>query len=316
MARPAKRKQPINTQAEATGSVAAPSSSVLDSWKRVRKAPPTPPRTGSLRGSCSASSSGDAAAAEAATAPLDAIAAACVPPAQVRRLRGDQLEPPLLRTLVDLVTRNMRDYVRRDESKEKRAELAHPDTHIICVKSGRQLLGFASYRLNAYEEGVPVGYLYELQLEPEARGMRLGTTLVGEVEADAKAAGCKGLMLTVHTRNAAARRFYRGDALGFSTSPISPEACAPPSIAASCDYEILQRIWDDGAEQTLAMRGAEARKANYVAAFDSGKVTVRLVMKGGRRGKGGTESPEPEDTQKEPATEPRRTQQRARGGHA
>ena len=38
----------------------------------------------------------------------------------------------------------------------------------VAVRSGRQLLGFAAWRLT-HEEGVLVGYMYELQLEPFVR---------------------------------------------------------------------------------------------------------------------------------------------------
>jgi len=130
---------------------------------------------------------------------------------------------------------------------------------------------------------VPVGYLYELQLEGFARGMRLGTALVAEVEEAARAAGAHGLMLTVHARNTAARRFYVDSRLGFEVSPMSPAQCAPPFVAQACDYEILQRMWDDAARRQLLKRGAAARRANYIEAIEDGRLMVRCVMKGGRR---------------------------------
>ena len=130
---------------------------------------------------------------------------------------------------------------------------------------------------------MPVAYVYELQLEPFARGMRLGSALLEDViETARRRPACAGLMLTVHTRNEAARRFY--SRTGFEASPISPALCAPPHIASSCDYEILQQLWDDGARRQLVKKGADARRHNFKAAIEAGEVRVRLVMKGGGSG--------------------------------
>ena len=270
-------------------SATCPSSS-SSSTAQPREPWPTPPRnTGKAKAAAPSapvakpSATSEAPIADAsASRTLDAIAAACTPPARVDRLSGPPLDPALLRALMDLVRRNMRNYVAVDDSQEKRADLVHPDTRVVAVRSGAQLLGFASYRLNVYEEGVRVCYLYELQLEPIARGMRLGSTLVGVVEEDARRAGSLGVMLTVHMRNASARRFYRSETLGFEASPLSPAECAPPAIAASCEYEILMKLWDSAARATLAKKGAQARRFNYLAAIESGELRIKVVMKGGR----------------------------------
>ena len=112
---------------------------------------------------------------------------------------------------------------------------------------------------------------------------RLGSALVDEVERRGRDAGVHGLMLTVHTRNEAARRFYK-ERHSFEVSPISPALCAPPFLAAGCDYEVLQSIWDDGARRQLQRRGAAARQALYTQAIEDGRLKVRLVMKGGSSG--------------------------------
>ena len=208
----------------------------------------------------------------------------------------------MLRALVDLVRRNMRDYTSKDDSKEKRAELCHPDTRVVAVRSGSQLLGFSSFRLNEDEQGVKVCYLYELQLEPIARGMRLGSTLVDEVEAEAKRAGSLGLMLTVHTRNTSARKFYQSSHMGFEVSPLSPAECAPPSVAQSCEYEILQKIWDAGARKTLGKKGAQAKRFNYLQAIDQGEMSIKVVMKCSRAASP-TEDVEGVNTQKSKVSE-------------
>jgi ribosomal protein S18 acetylase RimI-like enzyme len=201
----------------------------------------------------------------------------CSPPARVDRLSGCDLDPKLLRSLVELTWRNMQGFAGRDwDAREKRNELANEDTCIIAVRSPvHDLLGFAAYRL-VHEEGVLVAYVYELQLEVHARGMRLGSSLLAAVEGAARTAGASGLMLTVHKTNAAARRFYESHA-GFELSPLSPAMCAPPAAAAACDYEIMQRIWDAGACHELSKSGAEARRYNWLEAMESGDLVIRLV---------------------------------------
>jgi ribosomal protein S18 acetylase RimI-like enzyme len=233
---------------------------------------------------------------------LDEIAASRSPPARVERLRGTELDPPLVRAVIDLTRRNMREFVGGAWSKEqKQEELCDAEMRHIAVRAGNNaLLGFAAWRLQV-EEGVPVGYLYELQLEEFARGMRLGSELIAEVEAAARAERARGLMLTVHTRNAAARRFYtQPGGAGFEVSPLSPAECAPPFAAQACDYEILQKLWDDDARRVLVKKGSMARKANYLDAMDNGSLRIRLVMKGG-----GSRKSSKVDEEADPMTGPR-----------
>ena len=214
-----------------------------------------------------------------AQARLDAIAAGCTPPARVEHHNGDALDPPLLRAVVDLTRRNMHEYVGGAwDENGKREELTHGEMRYIAVRAGRQLVGFAAWRLT-HEEGVLVGYLYELQLETIARGMGLGSGLLSAVESAARSAGAHGVMLTVHTRNQAARRFYKSETIGFQVSPMSPAACAPPIVAEACDYEILQKLWDDDSRRLLLKKGAAARRANYLGAIEDGRFKVRCVMK-------------------------------------
>lgn len=257
----------------------------------VRRARPQPEQRGGPSTSAPSSST--------AGSTIDDIAAARSPSARVERAQGDVLDPPLLRAAVDLTRRNMIEFVGGAmDVVAKREELSHPETRHIAVRSGRQLLGFAAWRLT-FEDGVRVGYVYELQLEESARGMRLGSELLREVEASARAAGALGLMLTVHTRNAAARRFYKDARIGFAVSPLSPAECAPPLVADACDYEILHKTWDDDARRLLVKKGAAARRANYVEAIEDGRFKVRLVQKGGRR------TGKCDDERADPMTDPR-----------
>jgi hypothetical protein len=119
---------------------------------------------------------------------------------------------------------------------------------------------------------------------------RLGSALVEEVEQRGRQGGAAGLMLTVHLANESARRFYT-DKLHFEVSPISPASCAPPVLAAGCDYEVLQRLWDLAARSRLQKRGAEARRELYTREIEQGRLKVSLVMKrGGATGEAASES--------------------------
>lgn len=246
----------------------------------------TPRRAGRLGVSAAA-----CAAVSGAHSRLDDVAASAKPPAAVERHpSGTSLDPPLLRAVVDLTERNMRGYYGGAwDYHAKRDELGHADTRLVVVRGGTQLYGFAAYRLTE-EEGVAVAYLYELQLETFARGMRLGTELIAEVERVARTAGVGGIMLTVHLANHSARRFYTS-ALGFEVSPLSPAVCAPPSTAAGCDYEIQQRFWDERARSALAKAGADARRANYLQAISTGSLRIRLVMRKGGKTASATRAP-------------------------
>jgi len=106
----------------------------------------------------------------------------------------------------------------------------------------------------------------------------LGGALVDEVEQRGRAGGADGLMLTVHLANLNARRFYT-EKLAFEVSPISPANCAPPATAAGCNYEVLQKVWDECARRKLQKRGAIARRELYTEAIEQGRLKVRLVMK-------------------------------------
>lgn len=101
--------------------------------------------------------------------------------------------------------------------------------------------------------------------------------MVEDVKRRGRAAGARGLMLTVHLANVSARRFYT-DRLSFEVSPISPANCAPPATAATCNYEVLQLMWDEGARDELRKRGAAARRVLYTEAIEQGRLKIRLVM--------------------------------------
>jgi ribosomal protein S18 acetylase RimI-like enzyme len=154
------------------------------------------------------------------------------------------------------------------------------------------LAGFASFRF-VVQETLPVLYLLELQLDERWRRRGLGSLLLEAVEGIGRAARrpCHGLLLTVHLSNAAARRFYR--AKGLEESPVSPSLCAPAPLAALCEHEVLQRLWNEDARATMKARGALAQRklldleASRAAKATDGAMTAAGSTDGGGSGVGG-----------------------------
>ena len=153
------------------------------------------------------------------------------------------------------------------------------------------LAGFASFRF-VVQETLPVLYLLELQLDERWRRRGLGSLLLEAVEGIGRAARrpCHGLLLTVHLSNAAARRFYR--AKGLEESPVSPSLCAPAPLAALCEHEVLQRLWNEDARATMKARGALAQRklldleASRAAKATDGAMTAAGSIDGGGSGVG------------------------------
>lgn len=65
----------------------------------------------------------------------------------------------------------------------------------------------------------PYGYIWEIFLEPEARGRGYGEQIMRQVEARAKALGLSHLALNVFGHNMPARKLY--ERLGFQITAIS-----------------------------------------------------------------------------------------------
>ena len=153
------------------------------------------------------------------------------------------------------------------------------------------LAGFASFRF-VVQETLPVLYLLELQLDERWRRRGLGSLLLEAVEGIGRAARrpCHGLLLTVHLSNAAARRFYR--AKGLEESPVSPSLCAPAPLAALCEHEVLQRLWNEDARATMKARGDLAQRklldleASRAAKATDGAMTAAGSTDGGGSGVG------------------------------
>ncbi|KAJ3287340.1 hypothetical protein HK104_008656 [Borealophlyctis nickersoniae] len=86
---------------------------------------------------------------------------------------------------------------------------------------------------------IAVMYCYELQLEPHARSIGLGTHLMRIAEAIGKRWGMRKGILTVFKCNVAAIGFYRK--MGYDVDGISPSKHLPPRRAQRISYEILSK---------------------------------------------------------------------------
>ena len=132
--------------------------------------------------------------------------------------------------------------------------------------SSSSVVDFASFRF-VTQETLRVVYLFELHLEEPRRRQGLGSALLGAVHGHGTQARKQGLLLTVHTRNENARRFY--DACGLEVSPTSPSQCAPPAVAEQAGYDVMQSLWSDEAREIMRKRGAAARALLHKGVADA-----------------------------------------------
>ena len=134
--------------------------------------------------------------------------------AKVVRLMGNEVPMPLLTQMTELYATNMGEFASKHASEDMKGNIRDRQTRIIAVirKERRKdtLVAFAAYRLNCNEDGMPVAYLYELQVGVEARGSKpsLGKALLAEAEQRARLSGSGRLRLSVHENNVAVG-FYR-----------------------------------------------------------------------------------------------------------
>ena len=80
--------------------------------------------------------------------------------------------------------------------------------------------GFLSFMLT-HEDDIPVIYCYEIHLEPRLQGRGIGRILMQMMESVGCQAGVRKAMLTVFTRNKAARKCY--ERMGVCYSHSSPK---------------------------------------------------------------------------------------------
>lgn len=107
--------------------------------------------------------------------------------------------------MVKLVADNMEQYESRYTLEESRGrDLRSENMTAICLVSNDCLVAFAAF----YNEDPQTYLLYELHVQKEWRGRRLGQALLDAVHIHAQAAGATAVSLYVHTANSDAIRFY------------------------------------------------------------------------------------------------------------
>lgn len=108
----------------------------------------------------------------------------------------------------------------RDEGK--RNQLASSKMRFLIARGAEQhISAFMAFKF-LLENGIPVIYVYELQVRPEHAGKGLGSHLVDAAMhvCKTKAPGIKRLVLTCFRHNTGALSFYKK--LGFKEEPHSP----------------------------------------------------------------------------------------------
>ncbi|RLN63777.1 hypothetical protein BBJ28_00011110, partial [Nothophytophthora sp. Chile5] len=126
------------------------------------------------------------------------------------------------------------------DAAAKRVELFEDEARYLLAfdKDGDAAsppIGFAHFRF-VEDDGVPVLYLYEVQLASTAQRRGLGKFLMQLLQLVARRHGMELMVLTVFKSNSGAMRFYR-DRLGFAVDETSPSACGDDSQS----YEILSK---------------------------------------------------------------------------
>lgn len=136
-------------------------------------------------------------------------------------------EMSLLAWMLDLTRTNMKSMYEACpgwgwDDTGKRAEFEHQDARFLVVfdmKKNETPVAFAHIRYEI-EEGLPILYVYELQVCTSSQGCGLGRWLMQHVQAIARDRELSRIMLTVFSSNTNAINFYRN--LEYSVDPSSP----------------------------------------------------------------------------------------------
>ena len=114
-----------------------------------------------------------------------------------------------------------------------------------------QVTGGRGAFLVVYRDGAPVGCgafrliddetaeLKRMYVDPAVRGTGLGRRLVAALEAEARAAGARRLVLETGVRQTAALALYR--ATGFETIPLYGEYCLSPDTSVCLGKELSEQ---------------------------------------------------------------------------
>jgi ribosomal protein S18 acetylase RimI-like enzyme len=170
--------------------------------------------------------------------------------------RSGQLTDELLKACFKLLARtSSADYKASSRGwspKEKKEEMRDPEMWYILVQRGHRkskpvspaqsVLGFLSFMITHDDpplNHITVGYIYEVHLSDEFRGIGLGSFLIGQAERIVSELGLKKMMLTVFTRNKGARRLY--ERLGYTKDQCSPSDRSTRRGIVEADYAILSK---------------------------------------------------------------------------
>jgi GNAT superfamily N-acetyltransferase len=74
-----------------------------------------------------------------------------------------------------------------------KASLADPDTRVLCGTIDEAVIGYAVARIEPLRDGGRLGVLDDIYVEPEARGVGVGESMVNDVIAWCRDAGCIGI---------------------------------------------------------------------------------------------------------------------------
>ncbi|CAG0920036.1 unnamed protein product [Notodromas monacha] len=145
----------------------------------------------------------------------------------------------------DLTRRNMMDLYNDSHwgwnQKEKEQDMFHPDARYIIARDANQKpIGFVNFRFDM-DYGLPVFYLYEIQLECGYHRFGLGRRLMAISELVAFSAKMMKVVLTVLDKNEAACKFF--NALGYTLDESSPTGFDDVGYGLGVfDYKILSKI--------------------------------------------------------------------------
>ncbi|KAM6551597.1 hypothetical protein CsatB_001405 [Cannabis sativa] len=190
--------------------------------------------------------------------------------------RGDKLSAPVKKYIQNLLKVNMERHYGSQwplEEKVKRREMAAPEARYIfvyevpngspcetsktsdgkrtitnCLVDRGTMVGFAHFRF-VREEGIPVLYVYELQLEARVRGMGLGKFLMQLLENIAQKSDMGAVMLTVQKSNFGAINFYTS-VLRYMLSMTSPSRIEP-LVGIEKSYIILCKTFNQEAAKAI-----------------------------------------------------------------
>ncbi|TKR87387.1 hypothetical protein L596_011791 [Steinernema carpocapsae] len=121
-----------------------------------------------------------------------------------------------------------------DAQLKDRELFATTSRYIVITKASDKWahIAYLHYRIDM-DNGIPVAYIYELQIEPEYQRKGIGSILVGLVEKLSSRAGLTKIMATVFAFNSRSLTFFHKQ--GFQAD----ETC--PNEDADVDYLILSK---------------------------------------------------------------------------